>query len=102
MLPSIVPRLQAKVLQTEIVANNPKLHSLLAHPAGPFTSKLSPFPFFVFSIFPFHAVNFSSFLGTNDEMGNFLCQFSRYASFTGNNFFTSTMRYVEKHHCLLT
>ncbi|DAZ96978.1 TPA: hypothetical protein N0F65_012110 [Lagenidium giganteum] len=37
MLPSIVPRIQAKVLATDVVASNPKLHSLLSHPAGPFT-----------------------------------------------------------------
>ncbi|GAB9464145.1 hypothetical protein Gpo141_00001586 [Globisporangium polare] len=37
MFPSIVPRIQAKVLSTEIVASNPKLVELLSHPAGPFT-----------------------------------------------------------------
>lgn len=37
MFPSIVPRIQAKVLSTEIVASNPKLAELLSHPAGPFT-----------------------------------------------------------------
>lgn len=37
MLPSIVPRLQAKVLSSEIVASNPKLAEILGHPAGPFT-----------------------------------------------------------------
>jgi hypothetical protein len=40
VLPSIVPRLQAKVLSSEIVAANPKVAALLAHPAGPFTGKL--------------------------------------------------------------
>lgn len=39
VLPSIVPRLQARVLSTEFVANNPQLKSLLNHPAGPFTGK---------------------------------------------------------------
>nr|CCA17801.1 CSH putative [Albugo laibachii Nc14] len=33
----IVPRLQAKVLATDIVANNPSVRSFLQHPAGPFT-----------------------------------------------------------------
>lgn len=45
MFPSIVPRLQAKVLSSELVASNPKLVELLSHPAGPFTgtkSALSP------------------------------------------------------------
>lgn len=37
VFPSIVPRLQARVLSTDLVANNPKLKSLLSHPAGPFT-----------------------------------------------------------------
>jgi hypothetical protein len=37
MLPSIVPRLQAKVLEQPLVAANPKIAALLAHPAGPFT-----------------------------------------------------------------
>ncbi|KAG1689682.1 Mitochondrial pyruvate carrier 4 [Phytophthora capsici] len=37
MLPSIVPRIQQKVLERQIVANNPKLARILAHPAGPFT-----------------------------------------------------------------
>ncbi|KAJ0394368.1 hypothetical protein P43SY_006609 [Pythium insidiosum] len=37
MLPSFVPRLQAKVLEQPLVASNPKLVSFLSHPAGPFT-----------------------------------------------------------------
>ncbi|KAE8882678.1 hypothetical protein PF002_g14556 [Phytophthora fragariae] len=37
MLPSIVPRIQQKVMEQQIVANSPKLVALLNHPAGPFT-----------------------------------------------------------------
>lgn len=37
MLPSIVPRIQQKVLEHQIVASSPKLTAMLAHPAGPFT-----------------------------------------------------------------
>jgi hypothetical protein len=37
MLPSIVPRIQQKVMEQQIVANSPKLMALLNHPAGPFT-----------------------------------------------------------------
>ncbi|KAL4162057.1 Mitochondrial pyruvate carrier subunit [Phytophthora ramorum] len=37
MFPSIVPRIQQKVLEQQIVANSPKLAKVLAHPAGPFT-----------------------------------------------------------------
>ncbi|KAE9033245.1 hypothetical protein PR003_g8519 [Phytophthora rubi] len=34
MLPSIVPRIQQKVMEQQIVANSPKLVALLNHPAG--------------------------------------------------------------------
>ncbi|KAL4177701.1 Mitochondrial pyruvate carrier 4 [Phytophthora ramorum] len=37
MLPSIVPRIQQKVIEHQIVANSPKLAAMLNHPAGPFT-----------------------------------------------------------------
>ncbi|KAF4320011.1 hypothetical protein BBO99_00005660 [Phytophthora kernoviae] len=37
MLPSIVPRLQQKVMEQQIVANSPRLAAFLGHPAGPFT-----------------------------------------------------------------
>ncbi|CEG44351.1 mitochondrial pyruvate carrier 2-like [Plasmopara halstedii] len=37
MLPSIVPRIQQKILEHQIVTNSPKLTSILSHPAGPFT-----------------------------------------------------------------
>ncbi|KAF4146627.1 Mitochondrial pyruvate carriers domain-containing protein, partial [Phytophthora infestans] len=37
MLPSIVPRIQQKVLEQQIVANSPKLTAMVSHPAGPFT-----------------------------------------------------------------
>lgn len=37
MLPSIVPRIQQKVMEHQIVANSPKLTAMLGHPAGPFT-----------------------------------------------------------------
>ncbi|TMW68883.1 hypothetical protein Poli38472_001039 [Pythium oligandrum] len=37
MLPSIVPRIQAKVLEQPFIAGNAKLVSILSHPAGPFT-----------------------------------------------------------------
>jgi hypothetical protein len=39
MLPSVVPALKARVLAMEFIKSNPKLYSLLDHPAGPFTSE---------------------------------------------------------------
>jgi len=35
---NFVPRIQAQVVSQPFIANNPKLKSLLEHPAGPFTS----------------------------------------------------------------
>lgn len=46
-LPSVVPRIQQKVVSLPIVESNPRLKSLLEHPAGPFTSAFarpSPLP----------------------------------------------------------
>ncbi|KAF4320008.1 hypothetical protein BBO99_00005659 [Phytophthora kernoviae] len=37
MLPTVVPRIQQKVLEQQIVANSPRLAALISHPAGPFT-----------------------------------------------------------------
>ncbi|OQS07490.1 hypothetical protein THRCLA_20148 [Thraustotheca clavata] len=36
-LPSVVPRLKQAVLAQDFIAKNPKVVSLLEHPAGPFT-----------------------------------------------------------------
>lgn len=72
----VVPKLQSAVVAQPFIVNNPKLKSLLEHPAGPFTSMCGPAQPYTSNSSSYAHWVCSSFLGSYCKMDDFSCKHS--------------------------